>query len=275
MQAKADEAKEAELEKLLAALEEEELRLAEEEAAALEKENSLLDQQLEQVQSQVDVATELLAQRQEETAKLDQARTARTALYAEEAELGPEMESIKEAIEENQRSILKPQAIADQIAVLKTENDAIDADQLRAELAEAKVVLEQRAAVLDKNGVEDGDDAVAKPEAERALLEAATNALAQIDADLAQATAQLEDKNTVAVPKSEGVLTEHREEHNRVWQAIMTELEATRTQCQAAQDSHQYVDCKEEATALGRQYKIWRYACKVHRAERKKSDKTE
>lgn len=263
------------MEKLLAALEEEEIRLAEEEAAALEKENTLLDQQLEQVQSQVDVATQLLDQRQEETAKLDQARTDRNALYTEKVELEPQVATIKETIEENQRAVLKPQAIADKIAVLKTENDAIDADHLRAELAEAKVVLEQRAAVLENNGVEDGDDAAAKPEAERALLEAATTALAQIDAELAQATAQLQDKNTVAVPQSEGVLTGHREEHDRVWQAVMAELEATSSQCQAAQDRHQFVDCKEEATALGRQYKIWRHACKVHRAERKKSDKTE
>lgn len=182
--------KESDFEKRLAAAKEEAAR-EEKELEELEAELSNLSLQLEQLVGPADEVTNLIAERDTEKAKLEKDRAERSALFAQQTELGKSIASVKETLDHDRGTIIKEEKTAAISAKEKAANDKLEKDKIeavRVELADKKTQKEMLEAWES-----DGSNAAKKKEYADDL-EGQKQRLEQLQCDTEQAAQDLEGK---------------------------------------------------------------------------------
>ena len=263
IQKKEDAAKIAAQQKLMAE-QEEEFRRLEEELAAVEKENMLMDQQIEQVTSNVDIATEFLQQRQQQTTKLQETRASRKTLFAEYVEKEQAIATTKEILENKQRALHKAKEEAEEVAKLKTENDATDIDELLAQIDQNRATAASLDALVTKFANGNDDDNNGKSTTKR-LLDEAVARLEATDHELADET-KLRDAKFQELEQHQKSLDEHRASHQAtlktIQDAVAEQTEMEHALQQRLDESHRVA---AEALEWGRTLKIFRSGKELHK----------
>lgn len=245
---------------------EEELRRLEEELAAIEKENMLMDQQIEQVTTNVKTATELLQQRQQQTTVLQETRAYRKTLFAEYVEKEHLIASTKENLEDKQRALHKVKHEVDELAKLKAENDATDIDELIVHIDQNRAAAASLEAALTKfaNGNAEDDNGEDVKSTTTLLLDEAAARLEATDQELAEET-KIHDDKVKELEQCQKSLDAHRASHHTALKIIQDEVaehkEAEQALQQRLDESHQVA---AEALEWGRTLKIFRSAKELH-----------
>ena len=243
---------------------EEELQRLEKELEALEKQSAFVDQQIVQVTTNVETSTHFIEQRQQQTIALEKARGRRKELYAEYVNKEQAIASTKEILDDTRRAHHKAKEEADELAKLKTENDATDIDELLAQIDQNRATAASLDALVTKFANGNDDDNNGKSTTKR-LLDEAVARLEATDHELADET-KLRDAKFQELEQHQKSLDEHRASHQAtlktIQDAVAEQTEMEHALQQRLDESHRVA---AEALEWGRTLKIFRSGKELHK----------
>lgn len=236
----------------------------EKEIADLERENDLLDKQLAQVEATAREAVQLLAQRDQETKKLEQERSYRNNLFAKHCEISTEITAVTKKIEQDQRAIIQENAKALAVAEIKDANDKLDVDKTVNDIKETKAKLEELEASLADGTCPEKDKLII-------ALDAQKNKLERLKIAAKAAAKELEGKKST-LKERHRILDDHKDAYDKKFEnvkALLVEeletkaaLERQIEQQELERQQQAFID-ESSYHELMRKTKVYRFGAKV------------